>query len=267
MSVLKAGSYSADFENIILNGLALCGIHPGGKVVLVKPNLVEYDPGAPIHTHAAVLAGCIAALEKLGATVIVGEGPGHRRDTLEMATAAGYKQAVPRFESSFRDLNLDDVERVHDFCGERDFYFPRTALACDLIVSLARMKTHHWAGATLSMKNLFGLVPGAVYGWPKNKLHFLGLDQSIAALYHRFPKAIGIVDGVVGMEGNGPIQGQPKQTGAIIVGRDLAAVDMACCRLMGISSERVSYLQKLSDDTGISPASILDREKDRELSP
>ena len=69
-------------------------------------------------------------------------------------------------------------------------YLPHTVLDCDLLVSVAKMKTHHWAGATLSMKNLFGLVPGAVYGWPKNVLHWAGIPESIVDLHHLFPEAV-----------------------------------------------------------------------------
>ena len=127
------------------------------------------------------------------------------------------------------------------FAGEQEFYFPNTVLGADLIVSLAKMKTHHWAGATLSMKNFFGVVPGSVYGWPKNKLHYIGIPESIVALNRQFgQKAFAIVDGVVGMEGNGPIQGTPKPVGVLVMGSDLVAVDSTCCRVMGIDPEKVS---------------------------
>jgi uncharacterized protein (DUF362 family) len=124
---------------------------------------------------------------------------------------------------------------------------PNTALRADLIVSLAKMKTHHWAGATLSMKNLFGLVPGSVYGWPKNELHQVGIDESILELNRIFRHTFAIVDGVVGMEGNGPIQGTPKQVGVLVMGSDLPAVDATCCRIMGIDPSRVDYLRLASE--------------------
>ncbi len=116
-------------------------------------------------------------------------------------------------------------------------------LGADLIVSLAKMKTHHWAGATLSMKNLFGIVPGSLYGWPKNKLHYIGIQESVVALNRKFRNTFAIVDGVIGMEGNGPIQGTPKPTGVLVMGRDLVAVDSTCCRIMGIDPEKVEYLR------------------------
>jgi uncharacterized protein (DUF362 family) len=145
-------------------------------------------------------------------------------------------------------LNRDDVSPVRGFAGESQFYFPNTVLGADLIVSLAKMKTHHWVGATLSMKNFFGVVPGSVYGWPKNKLHYLGIDESIVALNRQFGhKAFAIVDGVIGMEGNGPIQGTPKPAGVLVMGRDLVAVDSTCARVMGIDPEKMGYLRLAAD--------------------
>ncbi len=63
------------------------------------------------------------------------------------------------------------------------------------------------------------------------------------ALSRKFRNTFAIVDGIVGMEGNGPIQGTPKPTGVLVMGRDLVAVDSTCCRIMGIDPEKVEYLR------------------------
>ena len=129
VAVVRAGSYSEDLADLITRGLRECRIDVRGKRVLVKPNLVEFCPDAPVHTDAAVLAGCVAALEACGASeVLVGEGPGHRRDTLGMAESAGYRQAVPGFDRRFTDLNLDDVAALTNVAGQPRFYFPRAVL-------------------------------------------------------------------------------------------------------------------------------------------
>ena len=107
---------------------------------------------------------------------------------------------------------------------------------------MPKLKTHHWAGITCSMKNLFGVVPGAVYGWPKNLLHFRGIDESILDLVATVRPHLAIVDGVVGMEGDGPIMGTPKAAGVILMGRDVVAVDASAARVMGLRPERVRYL-------------------------
>ena len=241
VAILRARSYSDDLVSRMLEGIRMCGLDARDKRVLLKPNMVEFDPNTVINTDASVIAAAVEAFHRLGAReVLIGEGPGHRRDTLDMADDAKYRVTIPKFENIFTDLNRDDVSPVRGFAGEAEFYFPNTVLAADLIVSLAKMKTHHWAGATLSMKNFFGLVPGSVYGWPKNKLHYIGIAESVVALNRTFRNTFAIVDGIVGMEGNGPIQGTPKPAGVLVMGRDLVAVDSTCCRIMGIDPEKLT---------------------------
>jgi uncharacterized protein (DUF362 family) len=108
---------------------------------------------------------------------------------------------------------------------------------------MPKLKTHHWAGATLSMKNLFGVVPGGVYGWPKNVLHWAGIDECIADLHALFPRSFAIVDGIIGMEGNGPIQGTPRAAGVVVAGASRVAVDATCCRIMGLDPAKIAFLQ------------------------
>lgn len=244
VAILKADSYSADLAGLLRRGAQLCGLEAKGKRVLLKPNLVEFTSTTAINTHVAVIAAAVELFRSLGAsTVLIGEGPGHRRDTMALAEEAEYRRGIGNFDSLFVDLNRDDVSAVRQFADLREIYLPNTALQADLIVSLAKMKTHHWAGATLSMKNFFGLVPGSIYGWPKNQLHQIGIDRSIAELHRVLPRSFAIVDGIVGMEGNGPIQGTPKQGGVMVMGADLVSVDATCCRIMGIDPVRLEYIR------------------------
>ncbi|HLJ13666.1 MAG TPA: DUF362 domain-containing protein [Bryobacteraceae bacterium] len=247
VAIVRAGSYSADLAGRIRQGIQECGLDVRGKNVLLKPNLVEFDRSTAINTDVAVVAAAVDVFRALGAHVRIGEGPGHRRDTYELASEARYRSEISNFDALFTDLNCDDVSPVKHFGGLDKIYLPNTALRADLIVSLPKMKTHHWAGATLSMKNFFGLVPGAVYGWPKNQLHYVGIPQSIIALNRIFRRTFAIVDGIVGMEGNGPIQGTPKPCGVLVMGSDLAAVDATCCRIMGINPEHVEYLHMAAE--------------------
>ncbi len=108
---------------------------------------------------------------------------------------------------------------------------------------MAKMKTHHWAGITLSMKNLFGVMPGIVYGWPKNVLHVQGIARSILDINATLRPHFAIVDGIVGMEGDGPIMGTPRQAGMLVMGRNLPAVDATCARAMGIDPYKIPYLK------------------------
>jgi uncharacterized protein (DUF362 family) len=247
VSVVRAPAYDQRLYDTVRRVLQDHKLNVRGRRVLLKPNLVEFEPASTINTSPLLVHAVYEAVRQMGAAeVLIGEGPGHRRNTLDLAAAAGYFQVVPKFEDVFVDLNLDAVTRVRparQVSRIQKLYLPNTALAADLLISIPKMKTHHWVGATLSMKNLFGLVPGGVYGWPKNMLHWAGINESIIDLHAAFPRQFAVVDGIIGMEGNGPIQGTPKHAGVLVAGRDVRAVDATCCRIMGIDPLKIAYLQ------------------------
>ena len=247
VSVLKAPAYDQSIYDIMRRVLVEHLGDVRGRSILLKPNLVEFEPASSINTHPMLVHAAFEAFRAMGAaTVRIAEGPGHRRNTLDLAEAAGYFRIVPDFEDRFVDLNLDEVTRVRptaQFSRIKKLYLPNSALRADLLVSMPKMKTHHWVGATLSMKNLFGVVPSGIYGWPKNVLHWAGIEESIADLHAAFPRQFAIVDGIVGMEGNGPIQGAAKHAGVLVAGSDPVAVDATCCRIMKIDPMQIRYLQ------------------------
>jgi uncharacterized protein (DUF362 family) len=254
VSVIRARDYSVDLVGIVREILAEHKVAVRGKRVLLKPNLVEFSPGAPINTNPVFVAAAYQAFQAAGAAEVwIAEGPGHRRITMELAEAAGLFSAIHDFEKCFVDLNLDEVllRRIAQPSSNLSgLYLPCTALACDLLVSLPKMKTHHWVGATLAMKNLFGLIPGGVYGWPKNILHWAGIDESIADLHQLFPRQFSIVDGIEAMQGNGPILGVSKHAGVVVAGSHPPSVDATCCQIMGIDPARIKYLDLVSRKTG-----------------
>ncbi|HTS49217.1 MAG TPA: DUF362 domain-containing protein [Bryobacteraceae bacterium] len=260
VSILRQPVYDQTIYDTVRRLLAIHKLDVRGKRVVLKPNLVEFDSCTTINTHPMLVHAALEAFRELGATVRIAEGPGHRRITLDLADAAGYFHTIPSFEDLFTDLNLDEVAMVRlrrPASKLRKLYLPHTALGADLLVSMPKMKTHHWVGATLSMKNFFGLVPGGVYGWPKNVLHWAGIDESIADLHQVFPSTFAIVDGVDGMEGNGPIQGTPKHAGVLVAGRNLPAVDATCCRIMGIDPAKIGYLRLSAGSDAVAEARIL----------
>jgi uncharacterized protein (DUF362 family) len=247
VSIVRAQVYDQRIYDTVRRMLTDHRLNVRGRNVVLKPNLVEFEPGSSINTHPLLVHAAYEAFRAMGAaTVRIAEGPGHRRNTLDLADAAGYFHTVPGFEEVFTDLNVDDVSRVHlsrQVSRLGKLYLPNTVLGADLLVSMPKMKTHHWVGATLSMKNLFGTVPGGLYGWPKNVLHWAGIDECIADLHTAYPRQFALVDGIVGMEGNGPIQGSAKAAGVLVSGRDPAAVDATCCRIMCIDPYKVGYLR------------------------
>lgn len=256
--IAKAPRYRMDLAGVILRGLKELGVSPRevrGKVILLKPNLVEtHGGGEHITTHPLVVRGALEAFLHLGAArVLVAEGVGHRRDTLLVLEESGLAQVLSEDRVPFVDLNYDTVYPVANRFGAtsmRTLTLPETLKQVDWIVSLAKMKTHHWAGVTLSLKNLFGVMPGSYYGWPKNVLHHAGIEGSILDIAAAVKPQLAIVDGIVGMEGDGPIMGTPKPVGVLVLGRNLPAVDATCARIMGINPQRILYLAGASGRLG-----------------
>jgi len=249
--IAKAPSYNADLVALIAAGLRSLGIGPGevhGKRILLKPNFVETRPGT-IHicTQPQVILAAVEVFRKLGAAaVLVGEGPGHCRDTMRVLEEAAMVQPLHESRTPFVDLNNDDLIVKRNVGGRSPLAtltLPATVDQVDWIVSMPKMKTHHWLGVTLSMKNLFGLMPGIVYGWPKNVFHWAGLEPSILDINATVQPHLAIIDGIVGMEGDGPIMGTPKPAGVLVMGRDLPAVDATAARIMGIDPLQVTYLR------------------------
>ncbi len=244
--LMPASSYEADFAELVTSGLRELRVDVRGKRVLLKPNMVEYEPGTAINTHPAVIGGAALAMRRAGAAeVVVGEGPGHRRDTEYLVVRTGLYDYLRDLRIRFVDLNQDDVREVplgSRFMGLRTLALPVEVLRADLVVSMPKLKTHHWAGMTASMKNFFGVVPGAVYGWPKNILHVRGIPYSIIDLNATVRPGLSIVDAVTAMEGAGPITGVPRHLGFIGMSRDLVAMDATCARVIGLDPSKLGYL-------------------------
>jgi uncharacterized protein (DUF362 family) len=224
VGLFPASHYSTDFADLVYRGLRELGASVKGRRVFLKPNMVEYEPGTAINTHPQLVAGAAIACRRAGASeVVIGEGPGHRRDIEYLLTATGLADQLREQRIRFVDLNHDDVRMVRLnswFTGLRELALPVELLKSDFIISMPKLKTHHWAGITCSMKNLFGTVPGAVYGWP---------------------------------------MGQPRALGFIAMGSDLVAVDATCARVIGLDPVKIDYLRSASRFLGVSEDARIDQ--------
>ena len=257
VAVLRCPSYQHAAQ-VVWDGLRLLRPHVAGKRILLKPNLVEYSPSACINTHPTLIAAAAEALYRLGAqTVLVGDGPGHVRDTALLLEESGLRDALHSIgRTLFIDLNLDRVHAVRTqtaLTALNELWLPESLLAADIVISMPKIKTHHWAGVTLSLKNLFGALPGAVYGWPKNTLHWQGIDNSIVELAATIPIHYVIADGIEAMEGNGPLHGPARHLGCIVIANDPLAADSACCSLMDINPYGIRHLAKAAPLGNLDP--------------
>jgi uncharacterized protein (DUF362 family) len=264
----RADSYETDLTRVVRDGLAALGLGPRRlkrTSILLKPNLVEPSQDSPhINTHPALVRAVAEVFRSWDVReVLVAEGQGHCRDSDFVLEQSGLGRILDEDNIEYVDLNHDDIYGVqnrHGYMNVDRLWLPSSLKRADLIVSMPKLKTHHIAGVTLSMKNLFGVLPGVCYGWPKNVLHFAGIHQSILDITAAVRPHLSIVDGIVGMEGDGPIMGTPRHCGRLIFGTNLPAVDATSARLMGIDPWRIPYLAVASGVLGpIAESHIMQR--------
>lgn len=268
--VARNQTYGGPLVQTIRDGLLASGIDPAtfnGKRVLLKPNMVEPSRDAPhMTTHPSMILAAAEVFRSWSAAVTVGEGPGHVRDTDMALAESGVQEALDSSGLGFADLNYEEVEwienrgRASKLAG---FFFPRSVAEADLVVSMPKMKTHHWVGVTAAMKNLYGVIPGIKYGWPKNVLHHNGIPETVFDINASLPKTIAIVDGIDCMEGDGPIMGTRKTMGLIVIGANCAAVDATVCRLMDLDPAQIPYLQLAARRLGPIEDSLISQHGER----
>jgi uncharacterized protein (DUF362 family) len=248
VAILHVNRYSDKLDELVYDGLRLFNLNVRGKSVLLKPNIVEYIPGKPVNTDPQLIAAAAEAFLRLdAASVSVAEGSGHHRDTDLLLYETGLNDQLTHRNVSFVDLNRDALiktkVRAH-YSGLGYLWLPQTVLSSDFIVSMPKVKTHHWTGVTLSMKNMFGIVPGSRYGWPKNVLHWAGIDESILDICATVRPHFVIADGIVGMQGDGPLNGTHTHLGTILLADDPVAADAGLAELLGSHPERIKHIRE-----------------------
>src|SRR5437867_10760862 len=248
VAILHADRYSDKLDDLVYDGLRLFNLDVRRKSVLLKPNIVEYIPGKPVNTDTHLIGAAAEAFLRLdAASVTVGEGPGHHRDTDLLLYETGLGDQLARRKIAFVDLNRDELIKTKlqaNYSGLGYLWLPRTVLASDFIVSMPKVKTHHWTGVTLSMKNMFGIVPGCRYGWPKNVLHWVGIHESVLDICATIRPHFVIADAIVAMEGDGPLNGTARKLDTILLADDPVAADSALARMLGFMRLGIKYIQE-----------------------
>ena len=271
VAILNVEQYSQRIDEILASGLRLFRTDVQGKTVVLKPNLVDYIPGVAINTHPMLVLAAAESFRRMGAKcVIVAEGPGHQRDTQLVLSESGYQESLRAQAIRFVDLNRDELVRTRlgaNYMGMKSLWLPRTVLEADFLVSMPKIKAHHWAGVTLSMKNMLGVVPGARYGWPKNILHWKGIQESILDVCATIPIHFVIADGIMAMEGNGPLNGTARPLGKIVLSGDPVAADATCARLMGFEPDRIVHIREGARFLGNASPALIDQAGETPRSP
>jgi len=208
-------------------------IKPGNSV-LIKPNLVwAAAPETGTTTDPRICKTIANMVREIGAKPIIGESCIVASDTEEVIQVAGYgKLRDEGYEVV--DLKGKGIEMVKVPIPKgkklKEVFLPKIVLDADVVISVPKMKTHDQALITLSLKNMKGILPD-IY---KRKLHTtFGIFQGVADLCTIVKPDLAVVDGIIGMEGLGPADGEPVEMGLIIAGKDPVAVDTVTALVMG----------------------------------
>jgi len=202
------------------------------KFVLLKPNLVDYIQRIRVDPNPILLGAAAECVRRLGAAgIVVGDGPGHERDDIErLLVESGLGSVLKDTGAEFIDLNREDVVGTPlraQYTGLESLWLPKTALGANHVVSMPKVKTDHWSGVTLSMKNM--VVPSVKNSWPKNLLHWRAIQPSMVDLAANVPVHFVIADARVCTEGSGPLAGTSRRLSRMVSGDATRAMLMGPC--------------------------------------
>jgi uncharacterized protein (DUF362 family) len=141
----------------------------------------------------------------------------------------------------------------------KSLWLPRTVLEADFLVSMPKIKTPSLVWCDTEHEEHVRRTTGARYGWPKKILHWKCIQESILDLCATIPVHFVIADGIVAMEGNGPLNGSPRPMGNIVLADDPVAADATCTRLMGLEPDRIAHIREGSRFLGNSFPALLDQ--------
>jgi uncharacterized protein (DUF362 family)/Pyruvate/2-oxoacid:ferredoxin oxidoreductase delta subunit len=214
-----------------------------GQSVLIKPNLLsEHVPEDAVTTHPEVVRALIRLVKAAGASPWVADSPAMVSDLQRVWERTGM-EAVCRAES----VPLVNLEKAGSTCFEEEgirFTIAKPVLEADAIITVPKVKTHVLTGLTGAMKNLYGTVPGMQkttfhkkYPYPQD------FARLLVAIFRRVKPVLGVADGVMGMEGNGPSAGLPIHLGFLAASDDVLALDVVLCRALGLEPRNVAHLE------------------------
>lgn len=218
-----------------------------GDNVVIKPNLVmRRRPDEVTTTHPEFIAAIIRAVKRRGGNVIIAESPGgpYNRQYLSsvykgtgMAEIAKREGAELNFDFGTKNIKTNGGKKVRSF----DIINP--VANADVVISAAKLKTHAQMTYSGAVKNLFGAIPGLVK--PEFHYRFPQIPDFAAMLVdlcETIKPSFCFIDGIVGMEGNGPTGGKPKEFGVVFAGANPYAVDFAASSAIGFKPQKIPLL-------------------------
>lgn len=214
--------------------------------VLIKPNLVtdaEYQSGAV--THPEVIKECVKHVLKSGAAkVIVGDSSFIGKNT-ELAIEKNNLRTMENSRVKVVDFKKSEYipVAIPNALRYRRLSFPKEVMNAQIIINLPVMKTHDCLPVTLGLKNMKGVVNDK----DKRKFHSWGLEEGIIDINKVVLADLTIIDGVIGMEGDGPQDGEPANAKMLIASFDALAAEVVAIQAMGFDHTSIKYVQMAYD--------------------
>jgi uncharacterized protein (DUF362 family)/Pyruvate/2-oxoacid:ferredoxin oxidoreductase delta subunit len=213
-----------------------------GDLVLIKPNLVvPRTSNSGITTDLTILEETVSQVIGEGGKPVIGESSSIGFDQDLTSFILGVRRLAGRL--GVRLMNFDKAPlkkfTAPDNAIVRKIKLPQIIEDADLIINIPKMKTHELTGITVGLKNVLGFLPGKKKQWA----HMISLDQAIVDLNKIIGCGFTIVDGLIGMEGNGPALGTAVESKTIIAGRNPVYVDEVACRAMSVDPLKVKHMK------------------------
>lgn len=213
-------------------------IFPGARVLL-KPNLLAATPPEKaVTTYPAIVSAMCELVVEAGGIPVVGDGSGitHPGVTEEALDTSGIREAAQRAGAevlSFETSGYEVVD-VPDPSYFSKLYIAKPVLDADVLISLPKLKTHELTLFTGSVKNMFGAIPLKL----RKEAHLLGkkdlFSEAVVDIYSARVPHLALMDGVVGMEGNGPSRGMPVNVGVVMASYDCVSLDVVASKIIGL---------------------------------
>lgn len=242
--------YAETTRLAIENAGGLKDIINEGDTVLIKPNICTYaEAGSPLITDYRVVQKIADMARELGAErIIVAEGPITGLAFTERSKNNGYGLLKDVELMEFNSLGREDCYEVtaENSMTNRAFYIPKIYMDADVVIGVPKLKTHFQPDAVVSLclKNLYGVPSGKLYGLGyKNALHAMGLKESVVDLNKIRKPDFNVIEGIIGGEGDGPLNNTPVQSNIILAGRDPVALDTVASTIMGFDPEDIPIIK------------------------
>ncbi len=208
------------------------------ELAVIKPNFcAPMSPSTGATTDIRILEQIFKMYEGLAEEIVVIESDGYTSSAKENFKMTGAKEVCDYYGVKFTNLSRDIRIPVEmDYGTLRDFKVPRTILKADVFINVPVMKTHRITTVSLALKNMVGIIPG------RKGIYHPKIGGAISDLMRIRAPDVNIMDGIIAMEGNGPVNGQPKKMGIIMASTDAVALDTVCCKVMGVNPISVGHI-------------------------